>query len=147
MNVPFQFNLKFLFIHMVMVAMGMGLVLHYADSIYVYIIYSAIYSIVFVWAFSKLSHPVRGLIGASLGWGLSILFSVFAELLTYVNGSNEQLLFDGDGSILGAIWIPLFAFFFMLPPIAAMGTLIGGLGQYFRLPTRDVGAVRRISSD
>ena len=123
-----KFRLSTLLLHSIFASLAFGLVYLYGEAspgIYVYLLISAIYSVAFA-LLSAWDRKVRnGAIGAAFGWGFAILIGVGIEFVTYVASDSPGPHFDGDGPVFGLIWLPLFAFLYLLLPLVIMGCVIG----------------------
>ncbi|MEM7457229.1 MAG: hypothetical protein AAF456_23000 [Planctomycetota bacterium] len=120
-----RFNLSQLFIASILLAIAMGLVLIYGHSIYAYFVAAAIFAAAFATSSQRLTATARGAIGATTGWALCLLISIVAEFVGYLNYDGSAPYFDGDGLVSSLILLPLFAFFYLLVPIAAGGCMLG----------------------
>lgn len=120
-----NFTLRVFLLHVLLFAIAFSIVFIYGQSIYSHFVVSALYSVAMAVTSGRYESLRNGIIGAVIGWAVSLILMVGVELEGYLTYTGNAPYFDGDGPVAGLIYLPLFAFVYLLLPLGAMGGFIG----------------------
>ena len=132
MSAPLKFSLRTFLTQFILVVVAFGIVFGHGLSLGAYIIVSALYSAAFAVTHAQKGCVLKGMLGAVLGFAIALVFGIGIDFCRDLMDETSPPLFDGDGPLHGLVYAPMIAFFYLLIPVAIMGSVIGCICFFIR---------------